>query len=331
MRHLPALRWLAVLALPVALAAGSASADESDTLTISGPFTLDMSLGTVDVDLAAALADAGNTWTLTLHGVTHQHMTFAYQSGSGTCRDYVKRSTRVNATSFEFQFAGPDAGMLNAVISDQLATDEDVSLYMENAYACGQFGWAVWWFMLPSASATGIGFYSSDEMASYSPEFATDASGFPALPSQLFADTTVIQDHRPGMDGDLYSIEDTLDVSGTLGSPVPATMSIGDRSTLEGNKGSTKMTFGVSLANASDGVITVSYRTVAGTALTKSDYTAVTGTLTFQPGETSKSITVSVKADRGVEADETFTVELFNVAGTTIADGVATGTIRNDD
>lgn len=73
------------------------------------------------------------------------------------------------------------------------------------------------------------------------------------------------------------------------------------------------------------------YRTVAGTALAKSDYSAASGTLTFQPGVSSQTITITVKTDRTREPDETFTVELFNAVGASVGDAVATGTILNDD
>jgi hypothetical protein len=53
--------------------------------------------------------------------------------------------------------------------------------------------------------------------------------------------------------------------------------------------------------------------------------------LTFQPGETSRTISVSIKGDRKREADETFSVNLSNAVGATIDDGVATVTILNDD
>jgi endoglucanase len=68
---------------------------------------------------------------------------------------------------------------------------------------------------------------------------------------------------------------------------------------------------------------------VGGTALAKSDYNAASGTLTFQPGVWSQTITV--KTNRTREPDETFTVELFNAVGASVGDAIATGTILNDD
>ena len=49
-----------------------------------------------------------------------------------------------------------------------------------------------------------------------------------------------------------------------------------------------------------------------GTATTgDNDYVAKTGTLTFAPGETTKTITIEVKGDNKKEANETFYLDLF--------------------
>jgi hypothetical protein len=78
-------------------------------------------------------------------------------------------------------------------------------------------------------------------------------------------------------------------------------------------------------------VVTVNYATASGTAVATSDYTATNGTLTFQPSETSRTISVSIKGDRKREPNETFSVQLSNAVGARIDDGVATATILNDD
>ena len=48
------------------------------------------------------------------------------------------------------------------------------------------------------------------------------------------------------------------------------------------------------------------------TATAGTDYTATSGTITFAPGETSKTIDVSVMGDTEVEEDETLTVKWTN-------------------
>ncbi|WP_354636243.1 Calx-beta domain-containing protein [Planktothricoides raciborskii] len=110
-----------------------------------------------------------------------------------------------------------------------------------------------------------------------------------------------------------------------------ATLSINDRQLPEGNNGTTNATFTVTLSEAATETVTVSYTTADDTATAGVDYTATTGTLTFNPGETEKTITVPIIGDTEVEPDETFKVTLSNPTGATLADSEAIGTITNDD
>ncbi|GJF13669.1 hypothetical protein NGTWS1803_25400 [Mycolicibacterium cyprinidarum] len=96
----------------------------------------------------------------------------------------------------------------------------------------------------------------------------------------------------------------------------------------EGNPGVLAQ-FVVSLAAPSNQAVTVQYSTSNGTATGGSDYAATTGTLTFLPGETSKSIGVMVFGDSVMEGNETFMVTLSNPNGATIADPTGMGTIIN--
>ena len=111
--------------------------------------------------------------------------------------------------------------------------------------------------------------------------------------------------------------------------PKPS-LAIGDASAAEGNAGST-LSFPVTLSAASTLPVSVTYATVDGNATAPADYAAVSGTLTFAPGETTKPVTVALVGDTAVEPDETFTVTLANPVNATIADATATGTITNDD
>jgi hypothetical protein len=119
-------------------------------------------------------------------------------------------------------------------------------------------------------------------------------------------------------------------VSNTDDEGTPA-LSIADLSLVEGNAGTTSATFAVSLAPASTQAITVRYATADDTATAPGDYTAASGTLTFGPGETSKTVAVPVVGDATVEPDEAFVVNLSTPTNATIGRGQARGTIRNDD
>jgi hypothetical protein len=110
--------------------------------------------------------------------------------------------------------------------------------------------------------------------------------------------------------------------------------SISDVTKAEGRRGNTTLfTFTVTLSAAYDQAVTMSFRTVNGTATTgNNDYVAQTGTLTFKPGETTKTITIKVKGDSKKEANETFYLDLFaNSSNALFAKKRGIGTILNDD
>jgi hypothetical protein len=124
----------------------------------------------------------------------------------------------------------------------------------------------------------------------------------------------------------------TATATGTITNddPLPSA-SIADVSVVEGSSGTTPADFTVTLSNPSDSTVTVDWATSDGTATAGSDYTAGSGTVTFNPGETSKPVSVDVLGDTTFELDETFTVTLSNPTKSTIGTATATGTITNDD
>ena len=111
----------------------------------------------------------------------------------------------------------------------------------------------------------------------------------------------------------------------------PPSVSIGDASVTEGNTGTTTISFPVTLSAASAQPISVTYATADETATAPSDYATAGGTLIFNPGEKSKTVSVGVVADTAIEQDEAFSITISGSVGATIAVGTATGTITNDD
>jgi hypothetical protein len=110
---------------------------------------------------------------------------------------------------------------------------------------------------------------------------------------------------------------------------IPRRLSISDVTAVEGSNAVVTVT----LNEASTTAVTVNYATAAGTAAT-TDYSANTGstlsgTLTFAPGQTSKTITFRTTNDTIAEADERFTVTLTNPVGATIP--FVTGTVTITD
>ena len=79
--------------------------------------------------------------------------------------------------------------------------------------------------------------------------------------------------------------------------------------------------------------VTVGYARSDGTAEAPGDYTAAVAdaTLTFAPGETSKTVTVPIVDDDLDEPEETFRLVLQQPQGATLSVSEATGTIADND
>ena len=87
----------------------------------------------------------------------------------------------------------------------------------------------------------------------------------------------------------------------------------------------------VSLSAASAKTVAVDFATADGTATATNDYSSASGTLTFNPGVTSQTVSVTIIQDSIDEPDETFTIGLSNPVNASIS--VATGvmTITDDE
>ena len=112
----------------------------------------------------------------------------------------------------------------------------------------------------------------------------------------------------------------------------PPGIRIGDVTRAEGRNGNTLFVFTVTLSAPSATQVKVNYRTADGTARSGEDYEAASGTLMFASGETTKTVTVTVKGDEKKEADETLFVNLSGASGNAVIfDPQGVGTIVNDD
>ena len=109
-------------------------------------------------------------------------------------------------------------------------------------------------------------------------------------------------------------------------------VSVGDVPFIEQNAGEAAVAFTVKLSRPSAETVTVRYGTSNRTATAPADYVAVPGTtLTFAPGETSKTVTVMVKGDLLDETDETFRLLLGSATGATVVDNEGVCTIIDND
>ena len=134
-----------------------------------------------------------------------------------------------------------------------------------------------------------------------------------------------IADREHGVPGSVLMIG----VNGRKTLAPPASLSVTGGRAQEGTD--TTIGFDVTLDRTAAGAVTVSYRTVDGTAVAGEDYTAASGMLTFAPGQTSKSVSVAVLDDLVDEDEETFTLILHNASGAGVSNAQAQGTIANSD
>lgn len=113
--------------------------------------------------------------------------------------------------------------------------------------------------------------------------------------------------------------------------PVAPAITVADTSVIEGNRGSSQMVFTLvrsgNLARSSS----INYITTSGTAWAYSDFTPVSGTIVFAPGETSRQVRVPVSGDTLVESNETLLLNLSLATNATLPRTRATGTILDDD
>ncbi len=122
----------------------------------------------------------------------------------------------------------------------------------------------------------------------------------------------------------------------------PPSISINNVTQSEGNSGTSSFVFTVSLSKAAETPVTLDYMISAGStnpatggALCAAglDFENKSGTITFDPSDTSKQVSIVVCGDTSVEPDETFFVNLSNnSSNATLLPGTkGTGTITNDD
>src|SRR5205823_108376 len=111
----------------------------------------------------------------------------------------------------------------------------------------------------------------------------------------------------------------------------PPTISSNDIRVTEGNSGTTPALFTLTLSSASTVPATVQWYTGSGSANSPSDYQFATGSVTFNPGETQKTIVVQVVGDTTYEPDEYFYIYLYSPTGATLSRSFIYCEIANDD
>ncbi|RVU02348.1 hypothetical protein EOE18_17175 [Novosphingobium umbonatum] len=110
------------------------------------------------------------------------------------------------------------------------------------------------------------------------------------------------------------------------------TLRMGNASVVEGDSGTTAITFTVTRSGGVTGAVSADYNVMFGTATADDLSGATSGTVNFATGQTSATITLHVAADTTGEPDEMFSLVLSNaMGGADIGRSSGTGIIENDD
>ncbi|MEI5679504.1 MULTISPECIES: putative Ig domain-containing protein [unclassified Mesorhizobium] len=120
----------------------------------------------------------------------------------------------------------------------------------------------------------------------------------------------------------------------TYDAPVVLSLSIDDVTVVEGDSGSTFVTFNITLDRTVPQFreVTFDIATADGTATAGVDYVALSGTgVSIGPGSIGGPVTVQILGDTLSEPNETFFVNVTNVVGATVVDGQGVGTIVDND
>jgi DNA/RNA endonuclease G (NUC1)/fibronectin type 3 domain-containing protein len=127
----------------------------------------------------------------------------------------------------------------------------------------------------------------------------------------------------------------TASITGTANTTVDdiVVLTINDISVTEGDSGTSQASLTVTKTGTTSQSVSFDWNLVAGTATCcGNDFSGPDGSMTFQPNQTTKTISITVFGDILFEADETVFVNLSNVtAGGTLGDDQGTFTILNDD
>jgi large repetitive protein len=252
----------------------------------------------------------------------------------GTETFAVNLSSPVNATIADAQGIGTiydNEGPPSLVVTD-----------VAGAEASGTLTFSV---MLTNANSTAVSvdYATADGTAIAGSDYTSASGTVTFIPGHTSVSVPVtIIDDAVAEDDETFTLTlsnatggiaiDDPTATGTIQNDDPdPSVSVANASVLEGDLGSTTLTFPVTLSGPSGREVDVDYATSDGTATAGSDYTATNGTLVFAAGETTKQIQVSVAGDFLDEGDETLTVTLSAPFNADLGTATATGTITNDD
>ncbi|MBC7820477.1 MAG: hypothetical protein IAG10_26630, partial [Planctomycetaceae bacterium] len=274
-----------------------------------------------------AIVESSETFTVTLTGATAASISSTSGKAKGTINDNEPEVTIADGSGTEGFAARPakftvflDHSVANAVIVNYTATTESTT--DDTATSGTDYDGAGGSITIP---AGGI----SAEIVITLPNDASpeDTETFTVTLTSATSASLAIDDNAQGTIIDNDAVRD--------GAGSGAGFAVDDPEVIEGDSGTTQLVFTVTLSMSSLDTVTVDYATDVGippdAASPGTDYTPTSGTLTFAPGETQKTVTVNVTPDMTLEGHETLFLNVSNPVEAFLDDPQGEGLILNDD
>jgi large repetitive protein len=314
------------------------------TVTLSAPSALPVTVGysTSDITAVAGTDYTATSGTLTFApGVTSRTVTVA------SIADVLDEDNETIALTLN----SPNGATLNDAQGIGTITDDDTAALtmFDISTTEGDSGSTTTTFVVslstPSSRDVTVNFTTTNISGG-----ATAGSDFVASSGTLtfLAGSNTPQSVTVDVLGDLVDEPDqpfSLTLSGAVNAVIgravarativdndaAPSVSISDVAISEGNSGTKALNFTLILSAPSEIRSRVQYQTADGTASAGSDYVAKTGEVVFEPGITTRTVSIVINGDVSLESAETLFVNLHTPTSLTIGDSQAVGTIQNDD
>jgi len=179
----------------------------------------------------------------------------------------------------------------------------------------------------PAAASAGIDYTATSGTLTFQPGQTTLSITVPTLadPSAALTElyTVNLSGAVHGLIGRQTGTATISNLPFVIGEPQ---ISIDDPTFAVANNATGFLNFTISLGSAANVPVTVAYSTADGTGAAGTDYTATSGTVTFNPGQTSINVPVAVFGASPVEVFATVLMNLSSPVNGAIAKGLGTGT-----
>jgi CSLREA domain-containing protein len=225
-----------------------------------------------------------------------------------------------------------EGGLLQFISSSYSVSEGTPSVVITVSRSFGSAGEARVDYSTTNGSAIAGTDYTATSGTLIFPEGVTSQTfSVPILDDALDETTEVIGLHLTNATG-----------TGTIGVPADSqlliidddpqpSLRIDDVAVIEGDSGTVNAVFTVTLSAVSSFNVQANYATVDGNATAGTDYQAAISQVVFNPGDLTKTISITVNGDTTPEVNEVFIVHLTGATSASIADSNGIGTILSDD